>query len=394
VKRIIAACAAVWLYVTRPRSLTWRQASSWILGWRYLQDGVAKDLSTASVVVWRYAPTNNAWSVSVTGSVQLATNGQVQVNVNADDINTNGVYNYDLFVSDSSNELAYSYGTLTLLSRPGLGAGALPPFGTNVNWADVAMYQNTAADGPVRAGSNATTTVNADGSINLNVTVDPTFTNGFASVAYVTNYVDSATGGLVTASVTNGLAGVAYVDAATGAVDLAHVLAVGNTAAANIAVTGTLYSTSIGVGSNAPTAGARIHYDTSSTFLDVLNLGSKIGESVMSVKTDGDVTYAGAMNNPATTLSYTGTSVTWNQTAANGANVAHVVLTNDAVIKIVSYRSGWSGILRAVGTNGTAYTPTFSNAINLANLPTAAATNIYTFQSFGTGANDLFVTGQ
>jgi len=62
------------------QSLIFNQASSQKFSVRYTTNGVlALNLGAANSVIFEYIPTNGAYTQSVTGSVDLATNGQVSV---------------------------------------------------------------------------------------------------------------------------------------------------------------------------------------------------------------------------------------------------------------------------------------------------------------------------
>jgi hypothetical protein len=179
----------------RERTLEMMEQSSQDLGWRFITDtanDTAQDLTGANSVLWLYRDTNHTWSVTVTGSVELATNGQVLVEITPSQLNTNGTFEWILTVSDGSDTMAYAYGDLVLDANPTRTSGTLP-VGTNLNWLTFSNYMNTVSHGPYRAGTNITMTANSDGSADVNFNV-ASQARGDVAVYDGTNWVRVANG--------------------------------------------------------------------------------------------------------------------------------------------------------------------------------------------------------
>jgi len=173
--------------------LTFIQASDHTLHWRFTRGGVGMTL-TGGTPKFYYSDSARSWQVVVTGSLENATNGMVQIPFTPTQLNTNSndeVFDYVLLVSSSSQDLARAYGNLTILENIAItGAGTLP-IQTNLNWRIYTGYENTATDGPYRSGSNITFRTGGDGacSIDFGPTLDSAFTN--AVRAAQTNIVDT-----------------------------------------------------------------------------------------------------------------------------------------------------------------------------------------------------------
>ena len=153
------------------RSLIFNQAGSQDLGWQFRTNSTgAQNISNATSVVFYFTPTDRSWTAATTGTVESAVLGKILVSFNPADLNTNGIFDFRLEVSDGSTMLAYVYGELCLIEDiTASGAPALTTV-TNINWIDY-LYQNTASAGPVRPDNSTITSVtNPDGSITLSTT--------------------------------------------------------------------------------------------------------------------------------------------------------------------------------------------------------------------------------
>jgi len=166
------------------RTLTFNEAGSQKLGWTFKQGVTAKDLTTATLTTFTYVHPDGDWSQVVTGALDVATNGSVLVTFSPAQLNTNstdgGIFPWILKVTDGTLTMAYARGKLNLIADPTSGVtNVFPTASSTINWSDYPVYLNTASEGPYRAGSNVTFNANADGSVDVDVTVsgDSCFTN-------------------------------------------------------------------------------------------------------------------------------------------------------------------------------------------------------------------------
>jgi hypothetical protein len=150
----------------RPRALEFMQASSQDLGWAFTNGTSAMSMTGIDSVLFIYAPTNKAWSVTVTGSVETAASGKVLVRFTPSNLNTNGEYEWVMKVSSNASVLAYAYGDLRLITDPSSGITNALTTSTYVDWS-LYTYGNTSTEGPYRFDSGFTYTTNGDGSITV-----------------------------------------------------------------------------------------------------------------------------------------------------------------------------------------------------------------------------------
>lgn len=138
-------------------SLVFVQASSQNLGIQYTTNGtVAQNLTGATTVKFYYTPTNEAWLVTVTGTVENATNGQILFSFTPSNLNTNSgtsYFNWISDVTDGTNTMAYAYGRMVL--QKNISAQNIPALTTNRSlvWTDY-VYTGTLLYGPYLAGTN------------------------------------------------------------------------------------------------------------------------------------------------------------------------------------------------------------------------------------------------
>ena len=180
------------------------EGGSWIIGWRFLQDSVAKDLSTVTNTTFYYTPSDRSWTVAVTGEVENATNGMVLVHFLPANLSTNtnnDTFSWRLEARDSVDVLAYAEGQL--LVNENIAASPNPLVSTtNINWADILLYLNPASGPYFVDGTAITSTTNASGQVTftatgsgmgdmLKATYDPTSIAG--DVFAMSNMVESAT---------------------------------------------------------------------------------------------------------------------------------------------------------------------------------------------------------
>lgn len=166
--------------------LTVIQDGSWKVDWRFLAgSSTAKNLTGANQVLFRYFSNDDDWSVTVTGSLYNATNGQITVTLKPADLATNGTYDFRYTASDGTSTLAYAYGRIEIIKN--LGGGVLPlVISTNaINWSLVPSFSNGLADGPyVFEGAGFSFRINARGQVlvsNTVAAVSGTLTNLYRS---------------------------------------------------------------------------------------------------------------------------------------------------------------------------------------------------------------------
>lgn len=224
-----------------PQDLQLRRGETKLIRWRFLENGTAISIPLAATVLMNYkAPGATGGYNVATGTIYNATGGTVQIYWTSAMNPTNRVSDYDVTVADTTATLCRAFGRLNLDSQVAVGvATSAPGVVTLIDWATVvnnnvgsAPFATSEATGTVTkiiAGTGATVSPTSGvGDVTVNVT-----TGLFATAAqganadtahgwgnHATNgyLTASATSQLVTASITNGLASVAYVDAATGAV--------------------------------------------------------------------------------------------------------------------------------------------------------------------------------
>jgi len=138
------------------------------IGVRFITDkaGTAKDITGASQVLFYYEDTAESFGVTVTGSVESATNGQVLVSLLPANLATNsgtGSFKWFLTVGDGTNTLGYAFGPLdvkeNILADPAVALST----GTNVNWATYSNFLNGALGPVLVEGSGLSVRYNARG---------------------------------------------------------------------------------------------------------------------------------------------------------------------------------------------------------------------------------------
>lgn len=303
------------------------QNSSWRINYQFLQQGIAKDITAGTSVIFTYAPPDRSWEVPVTGGLIDGTNGTCYVIFTPLDLATNSnetVFSWILRVSDGSDTLAYAYGDLDISEDVSMTASGVLPIGTTLNWGTYTNYQNTATAGAWLAGTNILFTANSNGSVNVNVAesssltitagdginvttnsddrliaVDNTVIRADGSVDFAANQAmgDFKITGLGTGTATNDAVNKMQMDAADTAVSNAALHINGDNAmtgnlnlgsqsisnAANITANGTLTVTesnalAITVFKNQDTTGATIvtaENDTSFNRISLFNVGSE-----------------------------------------------------------------------------------------------------------------------
>lgn len=190
------------------RSLTFVQASSQQLGWTFQQGTTAKDLTGATSILFVFSPSTRAWSQTITGSLDVATNGSVLVTMTPTQLNTNtattGALDWMLYVADTTQTLAYAYGKLNLITDPSQSVtNTFSPASPNATeaWVVAQGY----GTGNV---STAYLTAQGYGTGNLSkATADVTYAPISVSVSGVTsNYAVTIPGGTTNwLAITNGL---------------------------------------------------------------------------------------------------------------------------------------------------------------------------------------------
>jgi len=240
------------------RSLTYTQNGSWDLGWRFTQGTAAKDLSAATAVRFMYAPTGTAWMVTATGSVELATNGQVHVMFLPEQLNTNsnaeGNFEWRMVVESATQTMAFAYGALTLIEDFTVSGATPLATGTSLNWAVYSSYLNTSTDGPYDAGTNMTKRAGANGVIIFDADFGTSTSALSGRIDDVQAGMDSNTVRSTANSVTGGLNTAGLIDADAGIAS--NVLGViWNAAGVASNVTG-LVNADLGIASNVAAAAA------------------------------------------------------------------------------------------------------------------------------------------
>ena len=151
------------------RGLIVNQGSDWDLGWRFHRGGTNIDLSAATSVVFTFTPRDYSWSSAVTGAVETATNGMVLVGFEPSNLNTNGGFRWDLFVSSATETLGYAYGDLTINRMPAISAGPITTLGSNIVWSSY-NFTGTGTYGPYTAGTNVVLhSTGGQGQVSINV---------------------------------------------------------------------------------------------------------------------------------------------------------------------------------------------------------------------------------
>jgi len=124
------------------------QFTSLNLYWTYKDSFRPLILNTNDVPAFEYAPTNNAWHVIVTGVVDNATQGRVKFSINPSEVNTNGTFNFNVYVtsSDGLSVLSRTRGSFVLWAKAGQGStnGLTSVIGKSVTatWVDVNYITN------------------------------------------------------------------------------------------------------------------------------------------------------------------------------------------------------------------------------------------------------------
>jgi len=207
----------------KPTQLKAVQLSSWEYLFKFNENRVAKDLTDVDRVLFDFSTTNLSWTSTVTGSVFLATNGQILVPFTPAQLNTNGSFRWRVEAIDdgAGKTLAFGFGTLTIERDWGASTTAAAfVTSTNIDWASVGIYANTLSNGPYRAGTNISFGLTGNGAVTIN--------SSAISAAY-TNWVAVSGGNLTLAgagrsgSNTIGLTTAAIQGAATGAVHGSYV---------------------------------------------------------------------------------------------------------------------------------------------------------------------------
>lgn len=183
--------------------LTFHQASSQELRWRFTEGTNSMNLTNGTNVVFSFSPSTRLWYVSVTGTLYNASSGMVNVVFTPTQLNTNskaGTFDWQLTCSDSSSTLSYAYGKLSIVEDIVVSsmAAGLPAISNLVNWSQYSGYRNTTNSGPYRAGNNITLTTNTDGSATINASLS--IGVDYASYANVASNLTTATSNALTAT--------------------------------------------------------------------------------------------------------------------------------------------------------------------------------------------------
>jgi len=166
------------------RPLDLMQEGSFDLYWTFNQGTTPKDLSAATSVIWQYAPPDRSWTVSVTGSVDDATNGIVKVPITPAQLATNSVediYSWSLNVSGGGETLAYAYGDLDIAENL-LAQGLTLLTNAVIDWSIVDSYLNGGSGPAIGDGSTVTWTTNANGQLVFSAAGGSSTTNTLAEV--------------------------------------------------------------------------------------------------------------------------------------------------------------------------------------------------------------------
>jgi hypothetical protein len=168
----------------KPTQLKAVQLSSWEYLFKFNENRVAKDLTDVDRVLFDFSTTNLSWTSTVTGSVFLATNGQILVPFTPAQLNTNGSFRWRVEAIDdgAGKTLAFGFGTLTIERDWGASTTAAAfVTSTNIDWASVGIYANTLSNGPYRAGTNISFGLTGNGAVTINSSaISAAYTNWVA----------------------------------------------------------------------------------------------------------------------------------------------------------------------------------------------------------------------
>ena len=166
---------------------------------RFTQGTNSFDLSSITSVLFKYSDTTNGFTVTATGSVYNASSGMIQVVLSPLQLATNTVnteMRYRFTAADATSTLCYAYGPFIIeKDYSATATNKVIASSAALDWNYYTNYANTVASGPVRAGTNMVLTLNADGSVNLNIST-PDLTSIIRSSTNVftaTNTFDGAT---------------------------------------------------------------------------------------------------------------------------------------------------------------------------------------------------------
>jgi hypothetical protein len=140
--------------------------------WRFKAGASARNLTGAGAVTFYYSA-----GVTATGSVTLATNGQVSVTLTPAQTATNGTFDYVLTVAGTTT-LAVAYGSLEITENPLASAQVTLLTGTSINWGTVTQYLNAVSGPAIPDWSSVSATTNAVGQLVLKIA--PGATNALA----------------------------------------------------------------------------------------------------------------------------------------------------------------------------------------------------------------------
>jgi opacity protein-like surface antigen len=98
------------------------QFTSLNLYWTFKDSARPLILNTNDIPAFEYAPTSSAWHVIVTGSVENAAQGRVKFSILPANVNTNGVFGFNVYVTATDGSvLSRTRGDFTLWARAGQG---------------------------------------------------------------------------------------------------------------------------------------------------------------------------------------------------------------------------------------------------------------------------------
>ena len=153
------------------QSLTFLQATDPRVAFKLMQGGRPYTDLSGYTAKFMYGTSITGAAVTVESETTDPANAQIVFQFDSTDTNTNGTFRAVLLVEDSSTNRFY-YGQVNLvITRTSFTTGADElDIGQTVDWIGT-EYENTAIDGPYRAGSNVVFTANGDGSVDINADV-------------------------------------------------------------------------------------------------------------------------------------------------------------------------------------------------------------------------------
>ncbi len=134
------------------------------------QDGSTYTNIASDKCIFAYGESGTAAAfVFLTNDTITAASGIFHLNFTAANLNTNGDFWYTVLFLDASDNVYYAGdGNLRIKETTVTGSPGTIDLSTPLNWTPY-LYENTASDGPCRAGTNTDFSVNADGSVNIDV---------------------------------------------------------------------------------------------------------------------------------------------------------------------------------------------------------------------------------